>query len=224
MQFTNNQHLNREFFCPRCKEVVEQSWFVIKHEFIGAPILQETRSLERIADITPDRGDDSEFINWSFDISICYWCKNYIIWINKHPLYRNPSAIPRPHGSMPDHIKQVYDEARNVFFTSHKAANILLRLAFKELFQYMGEGKLTICNSDKKSINLDTSISHILKSLKVLGEESHFGSCFNDKEVMEIDEVTLIMFDLVNLIVEDKIYIVQKTNELNKKLTLLMCK
>lgn len=224
MQLTNDQHFKREIFCPRCKKGVQQSWFVIKHEFIGAPILQEVSSWERIADITPDRGDDSEFINWSFDISICYLCRNYIIWINKHPLYKNPGLIPLPHESMPDYIKQFYDEARNVFFTSHKAANILLRLAFEKLFQYIGEGELSNCSSDKKVINLDTSISHMLKSLKVLGEEGHFDSCFNDKEVMEIDEVTLIMFDLVNLIVEDKIYIGQKNKELNKKLTLLMCK
>ncbi|MGE7888989.1 hypothetical protein ACQKN7_16700 [Bacillus cereus] len=224
MQLTNNQHFKREIFCPRCKEVVKQSWFVIKHEFIGAPILQEIIPLERITEVTPDMGDDSEFINWRFDLSICYLCRNYIIWINKHPLYRNPGTIPQPHESMPDHIKQIYDEARNVFFTSHKAANILLRVAFEGLFQYISEGELTNYSSDKKVMNFDTCISHMLKSLKILGEENHFGSCFNDKEVMERDEVTLIMFGLVNLIVEDKIYIGQKTKELNKKLTLLMCK
>ncbi|HDR7623657.1 TPA: hypothetical protein QCX73_003314 [Bacillus mycoides] len=224
MQLTNDQHFKREIFCPHCKEVAKQSWFTIQQEFFGNPIFQETNFGEQIADITSDRGDDSKFINWSFDISVCDLCVDYIIWINKNPLYRNPSVIPLPHEGMPNHIKQLYDEARNVFFTSHKAANILLRFAFKELFQYIEEEKLINCSSDKQSMNLDASISHILKSLKVLGDKSHFGSCFNDKEVMEIDEVTLIMFDLVNLIVGDKIYIGQKTKELNQKLNLLMCK
>ena len=93
---------------------------------------------------------------------------------------------------------------------------MLLRIALKELLQYIEENGLTNCNSDKQSMKLDASISHVLKYLKIFGDESHLSSCLNDGEVVRTEEVTLIMFDLVNLIVGDKLHTGKKRKKLNK--------
>ncbi|MEG7845560.1 hypothetical protein [Bacillus mobilis] len=225
MQLTDNQYLKREFICPQCNDVAKQSWFTIKRELIEDPrvypIFQENSSGDRGADIIADRDGASKFINWSFDISTCGLCTDYVIWVNKTPLRRNSSIIPLPHESMPDHIQQIYNEAENVFFTSHKAANMLLRIALKKLLQYIEENGLTNCNSDKQSMKLNASISHVLKSLKIFGDEGHLSPCLNDEEVVRTEEVTLIMFDLVNLIVGDKLHTGKKAKEIKQKLTLL---
>ncbi len=232
MQSTNyyiEQHLKEEFECPHCEESGKQSWFTIKQKPWEDPkvypLLLETSSWSQVSDISFDMDNSCDMdkffeslTKWEFEISTCDSCMEYIIWINERPVLRDPKIIPLPHESMPDNVKQLYNEARNLFFDSHIAANILLRLALKELIQYIERNKLIHCNSDELSINLDASLSHTLKSLGILEDEEPFSSFFNNKEVIKVDEVTLSIFDVVNLIVEGNIYPGQKAKEINKKL------
>lgn len=226
MQSTNyymEQHLKEEFECPHCEKSGKQLWFKIKQKPWEDPkvypLLLETSSWSPVSDISVDMDNFLESLTkWEFEISTCDSCMEYIIWINERPVLRNFKIIPLPHENMPDNVKQLYNEAKNVFFDSHIAANILLRLALKKLIQYIERNKLIHCNSDKLSINLDASLSHTLKSLGIFEDEELFSSFLNNKEVIKIDEVTLSIFDVVNLIVEGNIYTDQKAKEINKKL------
>ncbi|EEK55914.1 hypothetical protein [Bacillus cereus] len=222
MQLANyyiEQYLKEEFECPHCEERAKQLWFAIKQQPWEDPkvypLLLETSSWSQVSDISFDRDNSFELLKkWEFEISTCDSCMEYIIWKNERPLLGDSKIISLPHESMPDNVKQLYSEAKNVFFDSHIAANILLRLALKELIQYIEKNKLIDCNSDKLSINLDTSLSHTLESLGILEDEGFFSPFLNNKEVIKIDEVTLTIFEVVNLIVEGNI----KAKEINKRL------
>ncbi|PGB04696.1 hypothetical protein [Bacillus toyonensis] len=223
MQSTNyyiEHHLKEEFECPHCEKSAKQLWFAITQKPWEDPKvypLLETSSWSQVSNISFDRDNSSESLTkWKFEMSTCDSCMEYIIWINERPLLRDSKIIPLPHESMPNNVKQLYNVARNVFFDSHIAANILLKSALKELFQYIERNKL--------SINLDTSLIHTLKSLEVLEDEGPFSSFFNNKEAVKIEKLTLIMFDSVNLIAGHQVYAGQKEKELHKKLNLLLCK
>ncbi|MGE7869133.1 hypothetical protein ACQKNO_23615 [Bacillus paramycoides] len=223
MKLTNyyiEQHLKEEFECPHCQKSAKQLWFAIKQKPFEEPKvypLLETNSWSQVSDISFDRDNFFESLTkWGFEISTCNSCKEYIIWRNERPVLRDSKIIPLPHESMPDNVKQLYNEAKNVFFDSHIAANIVLRLALKKLFQYIERNKL--------SINLDTSLIHILKSLETLEDEGPISSFLNNKEVVKIEEVTFIMFDSLNFIAGHQIYAGQKEKALHKKLKLSLGK
>lgn len=48
-------------------------------------------------------------------VTTCQACKKYHVWCNNEMLVPSISNIPLPLDGMPDDIKQLYNEARNVF-------------------------------------------------------------------------------------------------------------
>lgn len=137
-------------------------------------------------------------------ITTCQSCFNYHIWINGKMLIPNISNIPLPLEDMPSEIKDLYNEARNVFPHSKRATAALLRLALQKLCVYLGgEGK-----------NINTDIAKLVKSglpkqvqmaldyVRVTGNNSvHPG----EMNIEDNDEICLRLFKMLNFIVDKMI-------------------
>ena len=105
---------------------------------------------------------------------------------------------------MPEVVKIDYLEARLIVDKSPRAAAALLRLALQKLMPYIGESGKNI-NDDIASLvkkGLDEHIQQSLDIVRVIGNEAvHPGQI----DIKDDQKMALFLFDLLNLIVENKI-------------------
>ncbi len=104
----------------------------------------------------------------------CNICKEHSIWRGGYLVYPLTSSVPKAKNNMPDDVKELYEEARQVHVYSPRAAAVLLRVATERLTVYLGEteGKLNtrIKNLETKE-RLDPIIIRSLHILRVTGNE-----------------------------------------------------
>lgn len=106
---------------------------------------------------------------------------------------------------MPDDVRAVYDEAREVSAISRKSAAGLLRLALQMLVDELEPGPGTINTKIGTLVEqgLPVEIQQAMDALRVIGNESvHPGQI--DLEGAD-SEVVDTLFALLNVIVEDRI-------------------
>lgn len=189
------------FNCPHCNAYCQQDWFSLDATL--------ATSTERIA-----------FQNAR--LSQCLVCKEYAIWyrfttkvLGPYPtglipqrtyqiIYPKSTLAPKAADDMPEDVKNIYNEARNIINDSSKGAAALLRLALQKLMPHLGEKGENI-NDDigelvKKGLN--PVIQEALDSLRVIGNNAvHPGQINLDEK----PETANKLFTLINSIIELKI-------------------
>ncbi len=120
---------------------------------------------------------------------------------------------PPPHLDMPESLVTEYNEARVVFSFSPRAAAALLRLALQKLMKELGEEGKHI-DADIKSLvskGLSVDMQQALDYCRVVGNESvHPGQI----DLNDSPEMGLVMFNIINSIIEDRITRPKKMQEL----------
>ena len=102
---------------------------------------------------------------------------------------------------MPDNIKNLYNEARNVFEISPKSGAALLRLAVQMLCKELGEDGKNINDNIAKLVKrgLPVEIQQALDTIRVVGNNSvHPGELNLDED----KDLAASLFPLLNLIVD----------------------
>jgi len=132
----------------------------------------------------------------------CSKCQKVLqIWVNDEMILPKITKVPEPNEYMPENVKNIYNEAKSIFNFSPRASAALLRLALQYLcIELGGEGKSI--NADIANLvknGLPTEVQQALDIIRVTGNEAvHPGVItFEDNE-----EITLILFDLINFIVK----------------------
>lgn len=192
------------FNCPHCDAYSHMSWFhcrKIRWED-GTP-------LSDVDDLT---------------IGTCVKCGNNSLWLgdkedpnNARMLFPIASNAPMAAEDMPVDAKEVYTEARNIVNYSPRAAAALLRLAVQLLMPHLGE----------KGKNLNTDIGNLVKEglpekiqksldgVRVIGNNAvHPGVI----DINEDPQTALVLFDLINIIVESTITQDKKVDQVYSKL------
>lgn len=73
-------------------------------------------------------------IGKQYRVSVCQACKRPTFWFEDKIIYPlNHSDIDEPNPYMPEEVKNLYLEAKSVFYLSYKSAAALLRLALEHL-------------------------------------------------------------------------------------------
>lgn len=149
----------------------------------------------------------------NIEIMTCSNCYKFLIVYNNEIIYPSMSSAPMPNEEMPENVKEIYNEAREVYNKSPKAAAALLRLSLQLLCKELGgEGK-NINNDIKIMVKngLPPILQKSLDILRVIGNEAVYPGTidFNDNQ-----EVSLSLFNIMNFIVEKMIIEPKQIKEL----------
>lgn len=153
-------------------------------------------------------------------VGSCSHCGEKTVWKAKGEALLWPSDIstaPLPNPDMPEDVKNDYMEARRVSGISPRGAAALLRLCIQKTCMHLGEkGKdlnTDIGNLVKKG--LPVRIQQALDVVRVTGNNAvHPG----EMQLEEDHETVAVLFQLVNMIVENQISQPKAVNDLYSKL------
>lgn len=139
-----------------------------------------------------------------YQFAKCGHCEKVSCWFDEKMIMPTSSTVPPANREMPDVCKDVYNEARDVVARSPKAAAALLRLALQMLMSELGEKGKDINTDIQKLVDkgLDPQIQAALDYCRLVGNNAvHPGEIdFN-----ETPEIAHTLFEMINLIVEDRI-------------------
>ncbi|QZP26231.1 DUF4145 domain-containing protein [Pseudomonas mosselii] len=158
------------------------------------------------------------FVPHSLWFGICHHCGQSSLWCNladadadddESPRGRmiEPSSVTAPtaHQDMPDECKSDYVEAREIAGQSPRGAAALLRLCLQKLCVHLGGSGKNI-NDDIAVLvkaGLDQQIQQALDYVRITGNNAvHPGEI----SLEESPEHVGVMFDMINLIVEERIH------------------
>jgi len=153
----------------------------------------------------------------------CTHCNKSTIWLQLDdniglmlfPANEGNAPIPQP--DMPVEVQMDYNEARSICGKSPRGAAALLRLAIQKLCKELGEPGDNI-NADIGSLvkkGLPVQIQQALDIVRITGNNAvHPG----EMQLNEDNETVNLLFELVNLIVENQISQPNKVQSLYEKL------
>lgn len=134
----------------------------------------------------------------------CVVCSGISIWYNGNLIHPITSNLPVANTDTPEKIKELYNEAKNVYPISKKSSAALLRLALQYLCIELGEKGKNI-NDDIANLvskGLPIQVQQVLDILRVTGNNAvHPGQLDLDEK----PELVSVMFEYINIIV-DKFY------------------
>ena len=181
------------FHCSKCNAFAHQTW------------MQAWR-LSR----------SNPFIISSLFVAYCAHCKNYSVWQEKKMVYPKLSTAPMARKDMPEDVRKIYEEARDVAGVSARAAAALLRVALEKLTIYLGEkeGNLNTRIKNLKAKGLPEDVIKCLDIVRINANEggSHSGQI--DLENKDNDKIVDALFLLVNFIVEKTISDTKQIDEM----------
>ncbi|WP_406652412.1 DUF4145 domain-containing protein [Bacillus cereus] len=190
VQKTTPKFQQETFRCPHCEIVAVQSWHQALEKFYS----------------------DYYEVNGLWTCS-CTHCSNSSFWYQEDMIYPTKSLAPTPHPDMPSEIIDDYNEAASILNNSPRGAAALLRLALQKLMISLGESGSHI-DSDIKSLvqkGLPVQIQQALDILRVIGNESvHPGSI----DMKDNHEIAIKLFDLINIIIQNRITQPKEINSL----------
>lgn len=139
----------------------------------------------------------------------CNHCGRFSYWASEILIYPADSTAPPVHENTPEACKADYEEARCIANASPRGAAALLRLAVQKLMVELGEGGKNI-NGDIGSLvekGLPIEIQQALDVCRVVGNNAvHPGEI----DLKDTPETASALFDLFNVIIEDRIARVAK--------------
>ncbi|WP_195972615.1 DUF4145 domain-containing protein [Clostridium thermobutyricum] len=190
MKYVEPKYKEKAFTCPYCESFAQQSWSI--------------RSISN--------NKDKSILNYEIEntdtvaTSTCQYCGRYHIWHNDKMIVPTNSPIPMPIEDMPEVVKNLYLEARDVYPISYKAACALLRLALQhlceELLKDKSKGEI---NKDIGQLVKETvpqEFQQALDIVRVIGNNAVHPGKMDEQDVKEY---AVTLFELLNYIVQEKI-------------------
>lgn len=160
---------------------------------IGKPYISRAQS---------DTWSKRELMNLYF--SECFNCHEISIWVHDQLVYPSSKVEILPNQDTPEHIKSLFEEAREIVGSSPKGAAAILRLSIQYLCKELGESGTNV-DKDIASLvrkGLNPLVQQALDVVRVVGNESvHPGEINLDDD----REIALQLFSLFNLIVDQMI-------------------
>ncbi len=175
----------QSFICPYCEAYAYQHWQLCKDHTMQGHMLLELQKLKTAE---------------------CTNCLRYSIWQNNKMIYPLTSSAPKPDNNMPEDVKEIYEEARQVHVYSPRAAAALLRVALERLTVHLGEskGKLNTRIGNLQKQGLPPQVIKSLDIVRITANDGGAHSGVIDLTGKDGIDIVARLFKLVN-------YIIQKT-------------
>lgn len=158
------------------------------------------------------RGRDSEI-----EYCSCTHCGNDSFWFEEKMIIPEDAPVQFAHSDMPKECLTEYNEARSIVSKSPRAAAALVRLAIQKLMVVLGEKGKKIDNDIASLVSkgLAPEIQKALDYCRVVGNNGvHPGEI----DLNDTPEMAHIMFDMINMIVEERISRPKKIEEMYQSL------
>ena len=183
------------FNCPHCNAYSHQIWYDI---FIQ-------RDGERYGNIQ------------RLMLALCHHCDQYSLWLKEKMIYPEESGIQMPNPDLRDDIKADYIEARSIVNKSPRGAAALLRLCVQKLCEQLGQPGENINDDIAKLVEegLPPTIQKALDIVRVIGNYAVHPGQIDLKDDVETANK---LFELVNLIAQDRITQPKKVEQLYESL------
>lgn len=140
-----------------------------------------------------------------FNAIQCVVCGNYSVYHQGKMIYPIASNVSKPNDDMPDNVKEIYLEARNVLNISPKSACALLRLALEMLMGELDVDGRTLndkINNYCDKYNSDNRLIKACHLLRLVGNDVvHSGVL----DVGDNEDIARAMFGILNEIVDETI-------------------
>ena len=141
MKYVEPIYRDSAFTCPHCGAYAQQSWdryAVIQSIDKHSHLIEEENYYHLCQNGWKVKGE--RYIDL-LGISTCKACGKYHVWNSEKMILpqKTDSSIPMPLEDMPQVVKELYFEARDVYSISHKSACAILRLAVQHLCKELGE-------------------------------------------------------------------------------------
>ncbi|WP_345972125.1 DUF4145 domain-containing protein [Sulfurimonas diazotrophicus] len=125
-------------------------------------------------------------------------------WINEEMIVLDNTTVPHPHADMPRSCIKLYNEARTIVRHSPKSSAAILRLVFYALMKELGETGVHIDRDIHALVKrgMPKRIQTTLEYCRVTGKN---GVPPGEVDLHVTPDMPLIMFTLINFIVEEQI-------------------
>jgi hypothetical protein len=184
------------FHCPHCGVFAHQHWYEITLE----------------EDSEREKSSAGEVLS----VCTCEKCNNFSLWIEEDIIYPVSGKAPLPLDDMPEETKKRFLEARSILGASPGSAAALMRLALGQLISHLGEKEDIIGNIESlKNRGLDAKFQKALHSVRMIGEEAVTPGQIDPGDD---EETALVLFNLMNLIVDTLITQPRMVDEILEKL------
>ena len=184
----------QSFHCPFCNVYAQQCWWHLRINSDGS------------FSCTALYPDSRNYFKRIVSYSECVSCGDRAYWLpdEKRMVYPKILSSPRARPDMPDSVKELYEEARNISSESPRAAAALLRCALERLTEGLGEkeGSLNERIGNLQKRGLPSKVQEALDIVRINANEggSHPGEI--DLSGDDGAEVVDKLFWLVNFIIE----------------------
>jgi len=194
MEYIAPMHKSVRFTCPHCNTLSQHRW----------------ETLFFAEDFGRTGG-----VSQCLDISRCFSCGQYTIWINRgadKDLIYPAISPPEPNKDMPQSVLELYLEAGRIYTISPRAACALLRLSIDRLCNELGANDRDINKNIGVLVQrgLPQKIQQALDVVRVVGNKAvHPGHI-----AFEVDDknTATMLFQLINLITN---HMISEPKELN---------
>lgn len=209
MSYVVPEYNKKSFNCPHCGTLAEQKWIFcdIWRDEIESQYLLNIIYSDEVEEYSVD-----ERYNKRLAVSTCNACHKEHIWLQNEMILPRVTNVPMPIEGMPEKVKNIYNEAREVFPVSAKAATALLRLALQHLCVELGGTGENINNDIKKLVanGLSVKIQQALDVVRVAGNNAVRPGVLN----LEDDKTSAsYLFEILNIIVDNQIIQPKKIDE-----------
>lgn len=181
--------LNRSaFHCPHsnCGTYARQTWYQV---FYVHPINRHQSQQSSVPNLL---------------VAFCDHCSQYSLWFQGVLIFPAVRTAPSPHADMPATIQSDYEEARGVYGNSPRSSAALLRLSIQKICVELGLPGKNL-NEDIGELvkqGLPVQVQQSLDIVRVVGNNQvHPGVL----DVRDDASMAMTLFELVNIIVEDRI-------------------
>lgn len=217
------------FVCPHCSTYAQQDWMnesklvqsVLSLQmdlFLSYRAKLQSHSAEHIEDFLTNQDVKHDLMSYSFRqycVAECISCRKISIWVDKEMVYPHISSALPPTEDMPEDVKELYEEARQVQTFSARASAALLRLALEQLTVHLGETTGTLYEriGNLKKKGLSENVIRSLDIVRITANEgaAHAGQI--DLTGEDNQQIVDTLFFLVNHIVEETITKPREINE-----------
>ncbi|MFG5422772.1 DUF4145 domain-containing protein [Enterococcus faecalis] len=154
---------------------------------------------------------ESSVLKYTLIKATCKSCKKISIWIKdngsnkERQIYpRNLTSLPLPNTDMPEDIRTVYEEARNILNDSPRASAALSRLAIDKLTKKLDPDGINLNDRIKNLVakGLSAQVQKALDIVRVVGNNAvHPGEI----DLTDNKDIAVNLLELVNFIVDNQI-------------------